>query len=115
MSKLMNVLYTYELARRLQGTNVTVNCLHPGFVASQFAWNNGWIVRLGISLMAGRISVEEGAKCPIYLTSSPDLEGVSGKYFNYNLKERRSSEESYDQNTARQLWEVSGKLVAIQK
>jgi len=111
MSKLMNVLYTYELARRLQGTNVTANCLHPGFVASHFAWNNGWIVRLGISLMSGRISVKEGARCPIYLASSPEVEGVSGKYFNYDTKERRSSEESYDQNIAKSLWEESEKLV----
>jgi len=111
MSKLMNVLYTYELARRLQGTNVTANCLHPGFVASHFAWNNGWIVRLGISLMAGRISVKEGARCPIYLASSPDVEGVSGKYFNFDLQERRSSSESYDQNMAKSLWEESEKLV----
>jgi len=111
MSKLMNVLYTYELARRLQGTNVTANCLHPGFVASQFAWNNGWIARLGISLMAGRISVEDGAKCPIYLASAPDVERVNGKYFNYNLKERRSTEESYDQNIAKRLWAESERLV----
>jgi len=111
MSKLMNVLFTYELARRLQGTNVTVNCLHPGFVASHFAWNNGWIVRLGISLMAGRISVEDGAKCPIYLASSPEVEGVSGKYFNYDSREKRSSEESYDQTIAKRLWDVSEKLV----
>lgn len=113
MSKLMNVLFTYELARRLQGTNVTANCLHPGFVASDFARNNGWVVRLGMSFMSGRISVEDGAKCPIYLASSPEMEGVSGKYFNYDLKETRSSEESYDQNLAKRLWEVSEKLVII--
>jgi len=111
MSKLMNVLYTYELARRLQGTNITANCLHPGFVASHFAWNNGWIVRLGISLMTGRISVKEGARCPIYLASSPDVEGVSGRYFHFDLQERRSSKESYDQNIAKSLWDVSEKLV----
>jgi len=111
MSKLMNVMYTYELSRRLQGTHVTANCLHPGFVASQFAWNNGWIVRLGISLITGRISVEDGAKCPIYLASAPDVEGVSGKYFNYNMQERRSNEESYDQNIAKRLWAESERLV----
>jgi len=115
MSKLMNVLYTYELARRLQGTNVTANCLHPGFVASHFAWNNGWIVRLGISLVAGRISVKEGARCPIFLASSPDVEGVTGKYFNSDLQERRSSKESYDQNMAKSLWEESERLVQWDK
>ena len=111
MSKLMNVLFTYELARRLQGTNVTANCLHPGFVASKFAHNNGWIVRLGMSFMAGRISVENGAKCPIYLASSSEVESVSGKYFNYDSKEKRSSEESYDQSAAKRLWDSGEELV----
>lgn len=115
MSKLMNVLFTYELARRLQGTNVTANCLHPGFVASNFATNNGWFVRLGLSFISGRIPVEEGAKCSIYLASSPEVEGVSRRYYNYNLKETRSSEESYDEGVARRLWDVSEKLVAVGK
>jgi len=113
MSKLMNVLFTYELARRLQGTNVTANCLHPGFVASNFAGNNGWFVRLGMRFMAGRISVEDGAKCSIYLASSPDVQGVSGKYFNYDLKETRSSDESYDEAEAKRLWDVSEQLIGI--
>jgi len=115
MSKLMNVLFTYELARRLQGTNITANCLHPGFVASNFAGNNGWWVRWGIKLMSGRISVDEGSKCSIYLASSPEVEGVTGKYFNYDLKETRSSDESYDQAMASRLWDVSEKLVTIGK
>ena len=115
MSKLMNVLFTYELARRLRGTNVTANCLHPGFVASNFAVNNGWWVRLGMVFIPGRISVEEGAKCSIYLASSPDVQGVSGKYFNYDLKETRSSDESYDWAVAKRLWDVSEKLVAASK
>ncbi len=115
MSKLMNVLFTYELARRLEGTNVTANCLHPGFVASNFGGNNGWITRVVLRLMPGRISVEEGARCPIFLASSPDVQGVSGKYFNYDTKETRSSDESYDQNIARRLWEVSETLVAIRQ
>jgi NAD(P)-dependent dehydrogenase (short-subunit alcohol dehydrogenase family) len=115
MSKLMNVLFTYELSRRLQGTNVTANCLHPGFVATNFAVNNGWWVRLGMAFLSGRISVEEGAKCPIYLASAPEVEGVTGKYFNYDLKETRSSDESYDEAVAKRLWDVSEKLVAIGK
>jgi retinol dehydrogenase-12 len=113
MSKLMNVLFTYELARRLQGTTVTANCLHPGFVASNFAGNNGWFVRFGIQFMSGRISVEEGAKCSVYLASSPEVKGISGKYFNYDLKETRSSDESYDETEAKRLWDVSEKLVEL--
>lgn len=115
MSKLMNVLFTYELTRRLQGTNVTANCLHPGFVASNFAVNNGWWIRLGMAFMSGRISVEEGSKCSIYLASAPEVQGVSGKYFNYDMKETRSSDESYDQTIARQLWDMSEKLAAVGK
>ena len=115
MSKLMNVLFTYELARHLNGTNVTANCLHPGFVASNFGGNNGWMARLALRFMRGRISVEEGAVCPIFLASSPEVEGVSGKYFNYDTKETRSSDESYDQNVARKLWEASEKMVMIRK
>ena len=115
MSKLMNVLFTYELARRLQGTNVTVNCLHPGFVASNFAANNGWLVRLGMTFMSGRISVEEGSKCSIFLASSPEVQGVSGKYFNYDMKETRSSDKSYDETEAKRLWDVSEQLVTKEK
>jgi NAD(P)-dependent dehydrogenase (short-subunit alcohol dehydrogenase family) len=115
MSKLMNVLFTYELAQRLQGTNATANCLHPGFVASNFGGNNGWFVRLGMSFMSGRISVEAGSKCSIYLASAPEVEGVTGKYFNYDLKETRSSDESYDQTIAKRLWDVSEKLAATGK
>ena len=111
MSKLMNVLFTYELARRLQGTKVTANCLHPGFVASNFAANNGWLVRLGMTFMSGRISVEDGARCSIFLASSPEVQGLSGRYFNYDLKETRSSDESYDETEAKRLWEVSEQLV----
>jgi len=112
MTKLMNVLFTYELARRLRGTTVTANCLHPGFVASQFAWNNGRIVRLGLAFTK-RITEEEGAQCPIYLASSPEVEGVSGKFFYYDSKERRSSAESYNEQAAKRLWEVSEKLVNV--
>jgi NAD(P)-dependent dehydrogenase (short-subunit alcohol dehydrogenase family) len=115
MSKLMNVLFTYELARRLQGTHVTANCLHPGFVASNFAGNNGWLVHLGMAFMSGRISVEEGSKCSIYLASSPEVQGMSRKYFNYDLKETCSSDESYDEGIAKRLWDVSEQLVAISK
>ena len=115
MSKLMNVLFTYELSRRLQGTKVTANCLHPGFVASNFATNNGWWVRLGMAFMSGRISVEEGAKCSIYLASAPEVQGVNGKYFHYDMTEKRSSDESYDEAEAKRLWDVSEKLVAVSK
>jgi len=59
--------------------------------------------------------VKEGARCPIFLASSPDVEGVTGKYFNSDLQERRSSKESYDQNMAKSLWEESERLVQWDK
>ncbi len=112
-SKLANVLFTYELARRLEGTNVTANCLHPGFVASNFALNNGFLVKFFMAFMWHRLTNEQGARTSIYLASSPDVEGVSGKFFNYDTKEKRSSPESYDENVAKRLWEASERLVAI--
>jgi len=112
-SKLMNVLFTYELSRRLEGSGVTANALHPGFVASGFAKNNGFLFRLAMPLaQLGALSPEEGARTSIYLASSPEVEGVSGKYF---TKEQtvQSDPASYDEQTARQLWDVSLELTHL--
>jgi len=112
-SKLANVLFAYELARRLKGTNVTANCLHPGFVASNFALNNGFLVNIFMAFMRHRLTNEQGARTSIYLASSPDVEGVSGRYFHYNMKEKRSSDESHDESVAKRLWEASEKMVSL--
>jgi len=112
-SKLANVLFTHELARRLKGTNVTANCLHPGFVASNFALNNGFLVNIFMAFMRHRLTNEQGARTSIYLASSPDVEGVSGRYFHYNMKEKRSSDESHDESVAKRLWEASEKMVSL--
>jgi len=106
-SKLANVLFTYELARRLEGTRVTANGLHPGFVRSKFAHNNGLLAR-GLMLLASpaAISPKRGARTSIYLASSPEVEGVSGRYF-ASEKPARSNAESHDEATARRLWVVS--------
>jgi retinol dehydrogenase-12 len=112
-SKLMNVLFTYELSRRLEGSGVTANALHPGFVASGFAKNNGLLFRIFMPLaQLGALTPEEGARTSIYLASSPDVVGVSGKYF---TKERavQSDPASYDEQTARQLWDVSLELTHL--
>ena len=112
-SKLANILFTHELARRLEGTGVTVNALHPGFVASDFATNNGWLVRLARPLMdLGAISVEEGAKTTLYLATRPELANVTGKYF-VEQKEARSSPASYDEESARRLWRISEELAGL--
>jgi NAD(P)-dependent dehydrogenase (short-subunit alcohol dehydrogenase family) len=108
-SKLANLLFTHELARRLEGTGVTVNALHPGFVATNFgADDNGFFLRLILRLLqrARAISAEEGAQTSIYLASSPEVEGVTGKYF-FRKRPQPSSPASYDEETARRLWEVS--------
>lgn len=113
-SKLANILFTYELARRLEGTGVTANCLHPGFVASNFAKNNGLLARLGVTLLRPfAVSPEIGAETPLYLATSAEVEGVSGKYF-VNRSVARSNAESYDEEVARRLWEVSEQLVKLE-
>jgi NAD(P)-dependent dehydrogenase (short-subunit alcohol dehydrogenase family) len=115
-SKLMNVLFTYELARRLAGTGVTANALHPGFVASNFGRNNGDLAGVGMAVVSRlfAISPEKGARTSIYLASSPEVEGVSGRYF---VKKRavRSSAASYDQAAAGRLWEASEALVGLRE
>jgi len=108
-SKLAQVLFTYELAKKLQGTGVTVNAVHPGVVRTRWGDEGG---ALGIGIRLGRpfmISPEKGAETPIYLASSPDVEGITGKYW-YKKKEQQSSKESYDENEARLLWIESSKL-----
>ena len=114
-SKLALVLFTYELARRLQGAGVTANCLHPGFVATNIGQNGvGSVGRSIVKLIFSRlgISPEEGAKTSIYLASSPEIEGVTGKYFIKSIPVR-SAPISYDETLQRQLWEVSAKLVHL--
>jgi len=109
-SKLANVLFTYELARRLQGTGVTVNALHPGTIATGFARNNGVLYRFGMSVVGMFLpKPEQGAQTSIYLASSPEVEGVTGKYF-FDCKEVRSSSNSYDQSLAEKLWQASLEL-----
>jgi NAD(P)-dependent dehydrogenase (short-subunit alcohol dehydrogenase family) len=111
-SKLANVLFAYELARRLEGAKVTANALHPGFVATGFGHNNGGLMRTGMNL-AQKLSAkrpEQGAETSIYLASSPEVEGVTGKYFS-DKREIKSSAASYDVNAARRLWELSEQMV----
>lgn len=113
-SKLANIYFTYELARRLQGTNVTANCLHPGFVASRFGNNTGGIFRLmiGWAKLVAAISEDNGAKTSVYLASSPEVQGVSGKYFD-KCAAVPSSAVSNDVDIARALWRESERLTRI--
>jgi NAD(P)-dependent dehydrogenase (short-subunit alcohol dehydrogenase family) len=109
-SKLANVLFTYELARRLQGTGVTVNALHPGFVATNIGSNIGGFMRVIRPLMNLRaLSVEEGAETVIYLATSPEVEGITGEYF-FRCKPVSSSTYSHDATVAKRLWRVSEEM-----
>jgi NAD(P)-dependent dehydrogenase (short-subunit alcohol dehydrogenase family) len=113
-SKLMNLLFTYELARRLDGRGVTVNALHPGLVRSRFFTNNWGVLGKAIWRVVGlaAISPERGAQTSIYLASSPEVEGVTGQYF-ARCRPVRSSRESYDQEAQRRLWQVSAELTGL--
>ncbi len=113
-AKLAVVLFTYELARRLQGMGVTVNCLHPGFVATHFAQSDGGpAVRLLVKVLGSfGASPQEGANTSIYLASSAEVEGVTGKYF-VKCIPRRSAAISYDESLQRHLWEQSAQLVNL--
>jgi retinol dehydrogenase-14 len=113
-SKLANVLFTYELARRLQGTSVTANALHPGLVSTSFgAEDPRRIQRLLIPFLRPFMkSPAKGAATSIYLASAPELEQVTGRYF-ANGKPKRSSKRSYDEAVAARLWLVSADLVGV--
>ena len=112
-SKLALVLFTHELARKLQGSGVTVNSLHPGAVATNI-WSRpmgpmGFIMTLPKLFMA---RPKKGAETVVYLASSTDVEGVSGEYFE-KMKVKKSSLESYDKGVAERLWYVSVRLTNL--
>ncbi len=112
-SKLANLLFAYELARRLEGTGVTANALHPGWVSTGFAANNGWLgglLRTAAGLFA--LSPEQGAQTIVYLATSPEVAGVSGRYF-VREKQAPSSSASRDEVAAKRLWQVSRELIGL--
>ena len=109
-SKLCNILFTYELARRLEGSGVTVNALHPGLVRTNFARNNGLLGRaLNFFIGARGVDALKGAETLNYLATSPEVEGVTGKFF-VDCRAVRSSALSYDAGLASDLWELSERL-----
>ena len=113
-SKLANVMFTYELARRLEGTGVTANVLHPGVVRTAIGREDskGWMRLMLPVLRPFMRSPEKGARTSIHLASSPELEGVTGQYF-ANEQPKRSSKASYDTEAAARLWRVSAELVGL--
>lgn len=108
-SKLANVLFTRELARRLEGTGVTANALHPGVVATEFVAAMPWVVRAYFKLFG--ISAEKGAETSIHLATAPEVEGVTGKYF-VEKRETKPSRAALDDAAALRLWELSERMTA---
>jgi retinol dehydrogenase 14 len=113
-SKLANVLFSYELARRLKGTSVTANALHPGLVSTSFgAEDPATVQRIFIPFLRPFMkSAAQGAATSIHLASAPELAQVTGQYF-ANSHAKKSSKPSYDQATAARLWQVSADLVGL--
>jgi len=110
-SKLCNILFTRELARRLP-EGVTANCLHPGFVATRFGDQSGGLMRhlIRVAKPLGAIAPEEGAKTIIYLAAAPEVEGVSGEYF-YQCRIDTPSAEARSDADAKRLWEISRRIM----
>jgi retinol dehydrogenase 14 len=112
-SKRANTLFTYELARRLQGSLITVNCMAPGFIRTNLGRNTKGVFKLFLQLVRPFMqSPNHAAEALVYLATSPELEGVSGKYFT-GKKEGQSSKASYDQQAAGQLWQLSEEVTGI--
>ena len=113
-SKLANVLFSYELARRLDGSQVTANALHPGHVATDM-WKTSFpIVGPALRWVMGffALTPEEGAENTVYLASSPEVKGITGKYY-VKREPAQSSPLSYDEGVAQRLWEVSERLTGL--
>ena len=109
-SKLGLILFTRLLAKKLEGGNVTVNCVHPGMNKTDLGRDAGGFSRMIFKLMGKDPKI--GAETSIYLASSPDVENITGEYF-AKKKIKRSSKESYDMDLAKQLWDVSKKYVKL--
>ena len=109
-SKLCNILFTYELARRLEGSGVTVNALHPGLVRTNIARNNGLLGRVANFFIGARgVDAAKGAGTLVHLATSPEVEGVTGRYF-VDCRAVPSSALSYDAGLAADLWQLSERL-----
>lgn len=111
-SKLMNVLFSFELARRLEGTGVTSNAVHPGVVNTGFGKNTpGWFSVVVKTFSPFFLSAEKGALTTLHVATSPDVEKVTGKYF-AKSREKKPSKAALDAEAAKRLWEVTEKIVA---
>ena len=114
-SKFANVLFTYALARRLEGKKITVNAMHPGFVSTSLGSNNGFLIRpLARLVLSMGITPEEGARTVVYLAASPEVEGLNGKYF-YLQKSVPSDRRTYDVELQENLWGMSEEKTGVEQ
>jgi len=112
-TKLANILFTQELARRLEGSGITANCIAPGFVRTNLGRNTNGAFHLFLRVMRPFMQdPEKAAEALVYLATSSDLDGVNGKYF-AGKKEAQASKAAYDRQAAQKLWQVSQQLTAI--
>jgi retinol dehydrogenase-12 len=112
-SKLCNILFTRELAVRLAGTKVTANCLHPGVIASGFGHTYGGLMSFAVTIASPFLTTpEKGARTQVWLASSPDVEGVSGKYWD-KCKERTPSRAALDAAAPARLWAISEEMTGL--
>ncbi|MDH3651741.1 MAG: SDR family oxidoreductase [Saprospiraceae bacterium] len=113
-SKLANLLFTYELDRRKPGPNVVVNCVQPGLVQTDIGLKHTrWLHRVAWKFRRrSGVTPDEGARTQVYLATSPEVKGVSGKYWD-NRSPKSSSGRSYDEAAASQLWEISKELCGV--
>jgi NAD(P)-dependent dehydrogenase (short-subunit alcohol dehydrogenase family) len=111
-SKLANVMFTYELAKRIEGTGITANCLHPGFVSTNFGKNNSFLwrnfIRVAMWLIA--INVKDGAKTSIHLACSDEVKDITGKFF-ANCEVKKGSSKAKNEEHNQKLWELSEDFV----
>jgi NAD(P)-dependent dehydrogenase (short-subunit alcohol dehydrogenase family) len=112
-SKLANVMFTYELAKRVKDRGITANCLHPGFVASKFGSNNNllWRVITGLFKALFAINVKKGAKTSIHLACSDDVKDISGRFFS-NCEVKKGSGKAKNKEHNEKLWEISEDAVS---
>ena len=112
-SKTANILFTRELARRLEGTGITANALHPGAIATRLGRGSGrWFDLLQSAISVFMKTPEQGAATSIHLASAPELDGVSGRYF-ADKKEKQPMPHASDPALARKLWEISETLTGF--
>ena len=111
-SKLYNIMFTFLLSQKLEGTGITANCLHPGFVNTNIGLNHPLLRMLRPLVKMGSVSLEEGAETSLHLATSRELEGVTGVYY-HKMKLRDPNKLAFDKKAQEELWEISEKLTGV--